>query len=85
MTEITQDQPAAGYARTCRECAHCADIHGQPDLIYCEAREKNKHPNYAAQCESFVRHAAGAVATENAERSQKQGALDSATPPTMTP
>lgn len=60
---ITEDAAAtegcaavAGYARTCRDCAHCADIHTQTELIYCEEREKNKHPNYAARCESFVRH-----------------------------
>ena len=60
---ITKDAAApegcaavAGYARTCRDCAHCADIHAQTELIYCEERQKNKHPNYAAQCESFVRH-----------------------------
>lgn len=23
------------------------------DLIYCTEREKNKHPNYAQQCDSF--------------------------------
>ena len=67
---ITKDAAAtegcaavAGYARTCRDCAHCADIHAQTELIYCEERHKNKHPNYAAQCESFVRHTDSSAGT----------------------
>jgi hypothetical protein len=45
---------AAGHERNCRQCAHYADIHGTLDLIFCEEREKNKHPNYALHCEFFI-------------------------------
>lgn len=45
--------PPMSNARSCHQCVHCNDIHGQADLIYCGEREKNKYPDYALQCPFF--------------------------------